>query len=131
MTQQASPQTTAIVASGPDYRKTGEPPALGSLLVAKYPHRLLWATDDRKAIDIPAGTRFQIVRVEGGWDHTHAMVCSSYQFLFHLRILEGNSAGRLVRVASRGEVSRILDQEEPDSVLPPWLMTLPSPPVSR
>lgn len=127
MIQQATSVTAAFAVPGRDRRTADELPAVGSLLVAKASHRLLWATDDRRRIDIPAGTRFAIARIVGGWDHTHAMVCSSYRFLFHLRILEGERAGQIVRVASHGEVIRILDQEEPDSILPAWLTTLPSP----
>lgn len=129
VTAQATSARVAFTVSGRDQRSADEIPAVGSILAAKYPHRLLWATDDRKVIDIPVGARFAIVQVEGGWDHTHAMVLSTYRFLFHLRILEGGRAGQIVRVPSHGEVIRLLDQEEPDSILPAWLTTLPVSPA--
>jgi hypothetical protein len=97
-------------------------PTVGSALVARYSNRLRWASVGQPVIEIPAGTRLEVTRLDGRWDHTHALILCTYRFTLHLKVLDGGSAGEMVTVTTKGEVLRVLGQDEPDSILPDWLV---------
>ena len=73
-------------------------PTVGSVLVARHPRRLRWASVGRPVIEIPAGTRLEVTRLDGRWDHTHAEIVSTFRFTLHLKVLDGGSAGEIVTV---------------------------------
>jgi hypothetical protein len=62
---------------------------VGSIVVARYPHRCRLAIRDGPVIDIPAGACLEIVRLDERWDNTHAMIVRTYKISLDLRVLTG------------------------------------------
>ena len=59
-------------------------PTRGSILLARAPHRYRVPGVGR-VIDIPAGTHFELARVDERWDNVHAMIVQSYDLTVDLR----------------------------------------------
>jgi len=95
----------------------GAPP-VGSILLARGPHRMRSAT---QLIDIQTGTRLEVIRFDERWDNTHAMIIRRYVITLDLRLLDGPHQGELLTLDFRDDVVDFLEEREPDFRLPGWL----------
>ena len=74
------------------------------------------ATSGRPVIDIPAGSRLEIVGLDERWDNTHAMIVRDYKISLDLRVLSGLFAGEIVRVTLAGSVVTAVGEEAPEGL---------------
>jgi hypothetical protein len=75
----------------------------GSILEARA-HRRDRLAGVGSVIDIPAGTRLEVARVDERWDNVHAMIVQGCALTVDPRVLDGGSRGEIVTEKIRGEV---------------------------